>query len=136
MSEAKPLFEKMALIGVGLIGSSMAHAARRAHLVKHIAGYAPRPETRAKAEKAGFCDSLHADIESTVKDADLVVLATPIGAYAKLAAEIAPHLKKGAILTDVGSVKSVVVRDIGPHVPDGVHFIPGHPVAGTEHSGP
>ena len=131
-----PLFETMALIGVGLIGSSMAHAARRAKAVKHIAGYAPRPETRAKAEKAGFCDSVHADLRSAVERADLVVLATPVGTYATLAAEMAPYLKKGAIVTDVGSVKSVVVKDVAPHIPEGVHFIPGHPVAGTEQSGP
>jgi cyclohexadieny/prephenate dehydrogenase len=131
-----PIFNKIALIGVGLIGSSIAHAARRRGLAGHIAGYVPRPETRAKAEKAGFADSLHAEIAPAVKDADLVVLATPIGTYASLAAAIAPHLEKGAILTDVGSVKGVVVRDIGPHVPEGVHFIPGHPVAGTEQSGP
>jgi cyclohexadieny/prephenate dehydrogenase len=136
MSAPAPLFEKMALLGVGLIGSSMARAARRANAVRHIAGYVPRAETRAKAEKAGFCDSLHADLKSAVEGADLVVLATPVGTYAALAAEMAPYLKNGAILTDVGSVKSVVVRDVGPQIPAGVHFIPGHPVAGTEQSGP
>ena len=136
MSGSSPIFEKIALIGVGLIGSSIAHASRRKHLAGHIAGYVPRAETRARAEKAGFADSLHADIAPAVKDADLVVLATPIGTYAGLAAALAPHLKKGAILTDVGSVKGVVVKDLGPHVPEGVHFIPGHPVAGTEQSGP
>ncbi len=136
MSEGKPLFSKMALIGAGLIGSSMAHAARRAGLVGHVSAYIPRAETRAKAEKAGFADSLHDDLSETVKDADLVVLATPLGAYADLARQAAPHLMKGAILTDVGSVKMPVVRDVGPSVPEGVHFVPGHPIAGTEHSGP
>jgi cyclohexadieny/prephenate dehydrogenase len=136
MSGTSPIFRKIALIGAGLIGSSIAHAARRKALAGHIAAYVPRPETRAKAEKAGFADSLHAEIAPAIKDADLVVLATPIGTYAALAASIAPHLEKGAILTDVGSVKSVVVRDVGPLVPEGVHFIPGHPVAGTEQSGP
>jgi cyclohexadieny/prephenate dehydrogenase len=136
MSGTSPIFRKIALIGVGLIGSSIAHAARRKKLAGHIAGYVPRAETRARAEKAGFADSLHAEIGPAVKDADLIVLATPIGTYAALAAALAPHLAKGAILTDVGSVKSVVVRDVGPHVPEGVHFIPGHPVAGTEQSGP
>jgi cyclohexadieny/prephenate dehydrogenase len=133
---AEPVFKKIALIGVGLIGSSIAHASRRAGLAGHIAAYVPRAETRAKAATVGFADSLHAEIKPTVEGADLVVLATPIGAYAALAPLIVPHLEKDAILSDVGSVKTVVVRDVGPHVPDGVHFIPGHPVAGTEQSGP
>jgi len=133
---AEPIFEKIALIGAGLIGSSIAHAARRRSLAKHIAAYVPRAETRARAASAGFADSLHGELKPALEGADLVVLATPIGAYASLAAQIAPHLEQGAILSDVGSVKTVVLRDVGPHVPDGVHFVPGHPVAGTEQSGP
>jgi cyclohexadieny/prephenate dehydrogenase len=136
MSASTPIFKKIALIGVGLIGSSIAHASKRKGLAGHVAGYVPRAETRAKAQAAGFADSLHADIAPAVQDADLVVLCTPIGTYGTLAAEIAPHLMKDAILSDVGSVKTVVVRDVGPHVPNGVHFVPGHPVAGTEQSGP
>ena len=136
MSASEPLFEKMALIGVGLIGSSMAHGARKERLARHIAGYARREETRAAAAKAGFADSLHGDLVSCVEDADLVVLASPVGAFGEIAREIGPHLQEGAILTDVGSVKMAVVRDVGPHVPEGVHFIPGHPIAGTEQSGP
>jgi cyclohexadieny/prephenate dehydrogenase len=136
MNDSSPIFEKIALIGAGLIGSSIALAARRANLAGHIAAYVPRPETRARAEKAGFADSLHAEIEPAVADADLVVLATPVGAYEALAKLAAPYLKQGAILTDVGSVKAVVIKDVGPHVPPGVHLIPGHPVAGTEQSGP
>src|SRR5205809_241351 len=114
MSEIRPIFDKLTLIGAGLIGSSIAHAARRANLVRHIAAYVPRPETRARAEKAGFADSLHTEIGPAVDGADCVVLATPIGTYGTLASLIAPHLKKGAIVTDVGSVKSVVVKDVGP----------------------
>jgi cyclohexadieny/prephenate dehydrogenase len=133
---AKPIFQKVALLGVGLIGSSMAHAMRRAGVAAHIAGYTPRAQTLERARAAGFADSLHSDAEACVKDADLVVLATPVGAYAALAEQIAPHLKRGAILSDVGSVKSAVIRDVGPHVPEGVHFIPAHPIAGTERSGP
>ena len=136
MSGSEPIFKKIALIGAGLIGSSIAHAARRGNLVRHIAAYVPRPETRARAQKSGFADSLHAEVEPAVKDADLVVLATPVGTYAALASLFAPYLKAGAILSDVGSVKAVVVNEVGPHVPNGVHFIPGHPVAGTEQSGP
>jgi cyclohexadieny/prephenate dehydrogenase len=130
------LFEKVALIGVGLIGSSMAHAMRRAGVASHIAGYSPRAETRAKAQAVGFADSLHDTLAACVRDADLVVLATPVGSFGAIACEIAGDLKPGAIVTDVGSVKTAVVRDVGPHIPEGVHFIPAHPIAGTEHSGP
>jgi cyclohexadieny/prephenate dehydrogenase len=133
---AEPIFAKVALLGVGLIGSSKAHAMRRAGVAAHIAGYTPRAQTLERARAAGFADSLHSDAEACVQDADLVVLATPVGAYAALAEQIAPHLKRGAILSDVGSVKSAVIRDVGPHVPEGVHFIPAHPIAGTERSGP
>src|SRR5262245_60018842 len=136
MSASQSIFKKIALIGVGLIGSSIAHASRRRRLAEHVAGYVPRAETRARAEAAGFADSLHAEIAPAVVDADLVVLCTPIGAYGTLAPLIAPHLAKDAILSDVGSVKTAVLRDVGPHVPEGVHFVPGHPVAGTEQSGP
>ncbi len=133
----EPLFAKVALAGVGLIGSSMAHAMRRhGSLAGHIAGYARNPETLEKARAVGFADSLHGELEPCVRDADLVVLAAPVGAFGALAQEMAPHLKRGAILTDVGSVKMAVVRDVGPHVPEGVHLIPAHPIAGTEQSGP
>jgi cyclohexadieny/prephenate dehydrogenase len=136
MAEQGPLFEKIALIGVGLIGSSMAHAIRRGNLVNHIAGYAPRQETFDAAKAIGFADTLQREVAPCVQDADLIVLATPVGTFGGLAKEMAPHLKRGAILSDVGSVKTSVVRDVGPHVPDGVHFIPAHPIAGTEESGP
>lgn len=136
MSEDKPLFGKVALIGIGLIGSSMAHAMRRAKLAGHIAGYARRPETLEAAKKVGFADSLSGDAASVARDADLVVLATPVGSFGAIAKEISSVLKPGAIVTDVGSVKTAVVRDVGPHIPEGVHFIPAHPIAGTEQSGP
>ena len=129
-------FGRIALIGIGLIGSSIAHAARRAGRVSHIAGYSRSAESRAMAERLGFCDSVHDDMAACADDADIVILCAPVGALGAAAAAIAPALKPGAILTDVGSVKSAVIRDAGPHVPEGVHFIPGHPIAGTEHSGP
>ena len=129
-------FGRIALVGVGLIGSSIAHAARRAGCASHIAGYSRSPESRAAAARVGFCDSLHDDMATCAADADIVVLCLPIGALGAAAAAIAPALKPGAILTDVGSVKMAVVRDISPHVPEGVHFVPGHPIAGTENSGP
>ena len=136
MSKGSPMFSRIALIGVGLIGSSIAHAARQRGLVGHIAGATHRAETLEKARKVGFCDSLSLDPMEVVKGADLVVLGTPVGTFGDIARAIAPALKPGAIVTDVGSVKVAVVRDVGPHIPQGVHFIPGHPIAGTEHSGP
>jgi cyclohexadieny/prephenate dehydrogenase len=136
MTRTAPLFTKVALIGVGLIGSSLARAMRRGGLAAHIAGHARSPETRARAAELGFCDSMHAEAADAARGADLVMLCTPVGALQASAAAIGPALKPGAIVSDVGSVKTAVIRDVGPHIPEGVHFIPGHPIAGTEHSGP
>jgi cyclohexadieny/prephenate dehydrogenase len=133
---SEPLFTKVALIGVGLIGSSLARAIRRGGLAGHVAGTAHTPEIRKQARDLGFCDVIHDTAADTVRDADLVILCTPVGAYASVAQQISGQIKPGAILTDVGSVKMAALRDVGPLVPDGVHFIPGHPIAGTEHSGP
>jgi cyclohexadieny/prephenate dehydrogenase len=134
--QSPQLFDQVALIGIGLIGSSMAHAIRRGGLARHISGFAKSEATRATARELGIVDSVHETAAEAVKGADLVVLCVPVGAYAEVAAAIADVLKPGAILSDVGSVKGAVVRDVGPHVPQGVHFIPGHPIAGTEQSGP
>jgi cyclohexadieny/prephenate dehydrogenase len=130
------LFDRVALVGVGLIGSSMALAMRRAGLAGHIAGYAHTPEIVERAKKAGFADSMQDDLASCVRGADLVVLAAPVGAFAQIAQDIAPHLKSGAIVSDTGSVKNAVMRDVAPHLPQGVHLVPAHPIAGTEQSGP
>jgi cyclohexadieny/prephenate dehydrogenase len=130
------MFERVALLGLGLIGSSLSHVMRREKLAASIAGFAKSAATRTKAKDLGLADTIHETAADAVKDADLVVLCTPVGAYGALAAEIGPALKRGAILTDVGSVKGAVVRDVGPHVPAGVQFIPSHPIAGTEQSGP
>jgi cyclohexadieny/prephenate dehydrogenase len=130
------MFERVALLGLGLIASSISHAARRKNLVNHVAGFARSKETRETAKEIRIIDSMHDSAASAVEDADLVILCSPVGTYGALAKEIAPHLKSGAILTDVGSVKGAVVRDVSPHVPAGVHFIPSHPIAGTEQSGP
>jgi cyclohexadieny/prephenate dehydrogenase len=129
-------FDKIAIIGLGLIGSSIAHAARRGGLAKEIAGHDASPDVLDRAGKIGFCDTLHADIGDCVEDAQLVILCTPVGAYRQLAEQIAPSLAKGTILSDVGSVKGAVIRDVAPFVPQDVHFIPAHPIAGTEFSGP
>jgi cyclohexadieny/prephenate dehydrogenase len=129
-------FGKVAIIGLGLIGSSIGHAAKRGQMAREIVGFDASDDVRARAAKLGFTDRIAATLDDAVKNADLVVLATPVGAYKSLAETIAPHLKQGAILSDVGSVKGAVIRDVGPHVPAGVHFIPAHPIAGTEFSGP
>jgi cyclohexadieny/prephenate dehydrogenase len=130
------MFDKIAIIGLGLIGSSIAHATRRGGLAKEISGHDASPDVLDRAGTIGFCDTLHADIGDCVEDAQLVILCAPVGAYKAIAEEIAPHLSKGAILSDVGSVKGAVIRDVGPFVPQDVHFIPAHPIAGTEYSGP
>jgi cyclohexadieny/prephenate dehydrogenase len=130
------LFDRVAILGIGLIGSSIAHAIRSNGLANRIVGSARSAETRKVAIEIGVVDEVMETSAEAVKGADLVVLCMSVGSYSDVAKEIAPHLKPGAILTDVGSVKSAVIRDVNPHVPAGVHFIPSHPIAGTEHSGP
>jgi cyclohexadieny/prephenate dehydrogenase len=129
-------FERVAFIGIGLIGSSLAHVLRQHKLAGHIVACARRQETLDTALSLGIADEVTTDPAEAARGADLVVIATPLSGYADIGRQIGPVLKAGAIVTDVGSVKGAAVRDIGPHVPAGVHFIPGHPVAGTEHSGP
>lgn len=130
------IYERVALIGLGLIAGSMAHAMRRAKCAGEIVGTARSVETRAIAAEINLCDRITETAAEAVKNADLVVLCVPIGAMASVMAEIGPALKQGATLSDVGSVKQAVIDEVGPHVPEGVHFIPAHPLAGTEHSGP
>jgi cyclohexadieny/prephenate dehydrogenase len=133
---SKPMFERVALIGIGLIGSSLGHAMRRRDLARVIVGQAPSEKTRSTALRLGLVTSAYANAAEAVRGADLVILCVPVGACAAVAQAIGPAMERGAILTDVGSVKGAVVRDVAPHVGQGVHFIPGHPIAGTEHSGP
>ena len=130
------MFDRIALIGLGLIGSSLARVVRREGLAKSIAGCARTAATRETALRLGFVDAVEADPAVAAVGADLVMICTPLGTYADIAERIAPSLKAGAIVSDVGSVKQAAIRDIGPHLPEGVHFVPGHPIAGTEHSGP
>lgn len=132
----KPMFDKAALIGIGLIGSSLSHAMRRAGLAGTISACARTEATRAAARRLKLADEVFEHAADAARGAGLVILCTPVGTFGPLAAEIAPVLKPGAILSDAGSVKTAAVRDISPHVPEGVHFIPGHPIAGTEFSGP
>ncbi len=128
-------FKQVALIGLGLIASSISHAMRRAGMDTRITGTARSAETRAKAAELGLCEVFETAREAA-DGADLVILAVPVGAMAIIAEEIAPVLAPGAIVTDVGSVKGAVIEAVSPHIPEGVHFVPSHPLAGTEQSGP
>jgi cyclohexadieny/prephenate dehydrogenase len=130
------LFDRVAIIGIGLIGSSLARVIRRDNPTTHIVACARRAETLDAVRRLAIVDEATDDPVAAVAGADLVVLATPLSAYAEIARKIARALKPGAIVTDVGSVKEAAVRDLKPLLPKGVHFVPGHPVAGTEHSGP
>lgn len=137
MPVADPLFKRLALIGVGLIGSSVARIAReRGDIAGEVVVNARTQKTLDRVSELGFADRVEIDPAKAVAGADCVMLCAPVGAYAALAQAIAPHLAPDAILTDVGSTKQSVIRDVGPLVPDGAHFVPAHPLAGTEFSGP
>ncbi len=130
------MFERVALIGIGLINSSIARLMKRDGMAREIVIYSRRQTTLDKAMELGLADRAETEAAAAVENADLVILGAPLGANAAIAKAIGPSLMPGAIVTDVGSVKSVVIRDVTPHLPEGVHLVPGHPVAGTEHSGP
>ncbi|GAB1717188.1 MAG: prephenate dehydrogenase [Nitrobacter sp.] len=133
---AAPLFQRIALIGFGLIGGSIARAARARGLAGEIVVTARSAKTRARVMELGIADRVAETNAEAADGADLVILCIPVGACGAVAQEIASHLKPGTIVSDVGSVKGAIVRDMAPHLPAGVHFVPAHPVAGTEHSGP
>jgi cyclohexadieny/prephenate dehydrogenase len=133
---ASPTFQRIALIGFGLIGGSIARATRQQGLAGEIVATAHSAKSRARVKELGVVDRVVDSNADAVKDADLVILCIPVGACGAVAREIAGHLKPGAIISDVGSVKGAVVRDMAPHLPAGVHFVPAHPVTGTENSGP
>jgi len=130
------IYNRVALVGLGLIASSMFWAMKRAGVAGEVTGYARSPETRATAREIGLCDRICDSAAEACEGADLVVLCVPVGAMGAVAAEIAPVLKAGAVVSDVGSVKRAVIDAVAPHLPDGVHFVPAHPLAGTEQSGP
>jgi cyclohexadieny/prephenate dehydrogenase len=132
----KPLYNRLALIGLGLIGSSIARAARAQHVVRSIVATARSAATRKRVAELGLADQVVESNAAAVEGADLVIVCIPVGACGEVAREIAPRLMAGATVSDVGSVKGSVVRDMAPHLPPHVHFVPAHPVAGTEHSGP
>ena len=131
-----PMFDRVALIGIGLINSSLAHAMRRYGIAQHITVGDTNAAHCQRALELGIADSVFTDNALAVRDADLVVLGVPLSAVAVVASQIGAHLKPGAIVTDVCSTKASVVRDVVPHLRGGVHFVPGHPIAGTEFSGP
>ena len=134
---AEPVFRRLALLGIGLIGSSVARIAReRGDLAAEVVVNARTQQTLDRVVELGFADRVELDPAKAVEGADCVMLCAPVGAFAALAERISPFLAPGAVLTDVGSTKQSVIRDVGPFVPAGVHLVPGHPLAGTEHSGP
>src|SRR5437899_1247502 len=133
---AKPLFNRLALIGVGLIGSSIARAARAQGVVRSIVATARSAATRKRVAELGIADQVAETNAAAVEGADLVIVCIPVGACGEVAREIGSHLMQGAIVSDVGSVKGAIVREMTPHLPPSVHFVPAHPVAGTEYSGP
>ncbi len=130
------VFDRVCLIGLGLIGSSLARGVRETGAAAIIVGYDLDREVRAKAAQLKLCDFISDDLGAAVTDADLVIFAVPVGAYGTIAEVIGAHLMQGAIVTDTGSVKAAAIKAIAPHIPPHAHFIPGHPIAGTEQSGP
>jgi cyclohexadieny/prephenate dehydrogenase len=135
MTTSEP-FDTVCFVGIGLIGSSLARAMRKHGLARRLVTLDIAEAARRTAVELGITDAATADPAEGVGEADLVVVGTPVGAMEAVGQAIGPHLKPGAIVTDVGSVKLSVIRDLGPHMPDGVHLVPGHPIAGTEYSGP
>lgn len=129
-------FPKIAVIGLGLIGSSLVRVAHEAKLAEEICVTDKNEDVRAKAVQLGLGDKVVGTAREAVEDADLVVLAVPVGAMALVAEEISPALKAGAIVIDTGSTKGSVMRDVKPFLPASAYFVPTHPIAGTEYSGP
>lgn len=132
----QPIYDTVCFIGIGHIGASLAKAIRANGLAKRLIAIDQSPAALETALKLGVVDAVFTDPAQAVPGADLVVVATPVGAVEAVGRSIGPYLKPGATVTDVGSVKMAVIRDLGPSIPEGVHFIPGHPIAGTENSGP
>ena len=136
MSTKKLLFDRVALIGAGLIGSSLGRAIRQEQLAKSVTAYSRRSDTRKRLSHLGIVDSVAESIEEAVDGADLIIISVPVGASEDVAVRIGPHIKPDAVVTDTGSVKESVIRAITPHIPNSANFVPGHPIAGTENSGP
>jgi cyclohexadieny/prephenate dehydrogenase len=132
----EPIFDTVAIVGLGLIGSSVARGLKARGLARRVIGYDSSTQVHARAKELGFCDHVANTPAEAVKDAELVLIAVPVGATADAVKSVAPHLREGAILTEVGSVKAAVIRQVLAVLPQQAVFVPGHPIAGTEHSGP
>ena len=130
------IYNKIAIIGMGLIGASIARASRRAGLATVMAGYDADPAAMADVAALALVDDVADSAAVAVADADLVIMAVPVGAVGAVAEIIIPHMKPGAVLTDTGSTKRSVLRDVAPHLNETIIWLPSHPLAGTEHSGP
>lgn len=129
-------FNRITLIGIGLIGSSIARDIKALGLARDVVISSRSETTLKRTEELNLGTHYVMSAAEAVKDADLIIVSVPVGSSGEVAQQIAPNLKSGAILTDVGSTKASVIAQMAPHVPSGVHFIPGHPLAGTEKSGP
>ena len=129
----EPIFDTVAIVGLGLIGSSVARGLKARGLARRVVGYDSSTQVHARAKELGFCDHVANTPAEAVKDAQLVLIAVPVGATADAVKSIAPHLREGTILTEVGSVKAAVIRQVLAVLPQGAAFVPGHPIAGTEH---
>ena len=136
MSTGKLLFDRVALIGAGLIGSSLGRAIRQEQLAKSTVAYSRRSDTRKRLSQLGIVDNVAESVEEAVSDADLIIISVPVGASEDVAIKIGPHVETDTIITDTGSVKESVIRAMVPHLPNSANFVPGHPIAGTENSGP
>lgn len=132
----EPLFDRLALVGMGLIGSSLARVCRRKGLARKIIAADVSRDVCSRVEALGIADEVFDNPPAAVAEADLVILCVPVGAMGAVAAKVGPHMREGAILSDVGSVKSAIIAAVAPHLPEHVRFVPAHPVAGTELSGP
>ena len=130
------IYNKIAIIGMGLIGASIARASRRAGLATVMAGYDADPVAMADVAALALVDDVANSAAAAVADADLVIMAVPVGAVGAVAETIIPHMKPGAVLTDTGSTKRSVLRDVAPHLNETIIWLPSHPLAGNEHSGP
>ena len=129
-------FEKVCIVGLGLIGGSIGLAIKRSNISNQITGYARSNSTLERAIELGLVDSVRDNLKDAVNNSDLVILATPLSTFRELVEEMSPFLKKGCIITDTGSAKLTVIEDLKDILPNGVEFVPGHPIAGTEESGP
>jgi cyclohexadieny/prephenate dehydrogenase len=136
VNDDQPIFQRAVLIGLGLIGSSLARALRAQNIASRIVAADASLDVCAAVDRLQLADETTTDVAAAVRGADLVVLCVPLGAYEGVAQQIAPHLAPGTIVSDVGSVKEAAIAALAPHLPAHVHLVPGHPIAGTEHSGP